>query len=200
MESILVERSIAILSLAVSLVDDYIDRQPIGEIKLTMGEKEAIKNPSGYYLFLDLPPGNYRLRVQPQYHFDQEVDVSLPLSGEPVVSLTLKPNPCYPFPESATLIRGMVKDTDDKPVAEATAGIIGKEIENKTTQNGEFVLYFKTLTEQDIIKVNNKRYVKGDGDKELQLQVTHPSYESKTVSIEELEEGKTASVSITLQK
>jgi len=199
MESILVERTITKLSLAIWLSDDYTDRQPIGEIKLSLGEKEAIRNRGGYYLFLDLPAGDYRLKTQAQYYFDQEVDITLPLAGDPVVNLTLKPNPSYPFSERATLIRGMVRGTDGEPVPEALVKITGKEIENKTTQEGEFVLYFKNLTEQDIIKVNKKRYVKRDGNRRLLLVVTHPNYRRKMVQVE-VEEGKTTSISITLIK
>lgn len=197
MEPMLAERIITKLSLAALPIDDFTGRQTIGEIKLTLGEKEATKNPSGYYVFLDLPPGNYKLKTQTQYYFDQEVDKTLPISisDGPSVPLILKPNPCYPFPERATLIRGTVKDIDGTPVSEAAVRIVGKEMESRTTEKGEFVLYFKTLKEQDIIKVNKKRYMKGDGDKELQLQVTHPNYDIKMVSVE-AEEGKTTSVSI----
>jgi hypothetical protein len=196
MEPILAEQTLTKLSLAVLPIDDYTDKQPIGEIEFTLNEKEAIKNPSGYYLFLDLPPGNYKLKAQSQYYLDWEEDKSLPVLGEPSITITLKPNPWYPFPEGATLIRGMVKDADGKPVSEAVVRIIGKEIENSTTEQGEFVIYFKKLKEQDIIKVNKKRYVKGDGDQKLQLQVTYPNYNTKKVTVE-AEEGKTTSVSIT---
>lgn len=199
MESVLVESTITKLSLAVSLIDDYTDSQPIGEIKLALGEKEAIRNRSGYYLFLDFAAGDYPLKTQAQYYFDQEVDITLPLSGEPLANLTLKPNPSYPFSERATLIRGMVRDTEREPVPGATVKIMGKEIENKTTQKGEFVLYFKALKERDIIKVNKKRYVRRDRSRRLRLMVTHPDYKTKTVPIE-VEEGKTTAVSITLKK
>lgn len=199
MKSVLVESTITKLSLAVSLIDDYTDSQPIGEIKLALGEKEAIRNRSGYYLFLDFATSDYPLKVQAQYYFDQEVDITLPLSGEPLANLTLKPNPSYPFSERATLIRGMVRDTEGEPVPGATVKIMGKEIENKTTQKGEFVLYFKALKERDIIKVNKKRYVRRDRSRRLRLMVTHPDYKTKTVPIE-VEEGKTTAVSITLKK
>jgi hypothetical protein len=199
MEPILVERTSTRMSLAVSLVDDYTDGQPIGDIKLTMDEKEAIRNTSGYCLFVELPAGDYMLRAETQYYFSQEVDVTLPLLGEPVTQLTLKPNPSYPFPDRATLVRGMVSDTEGGPIEEATVEIEGKEVENEATRKGEFVLYFKVLKEQDIIKINGKRYVRGDGNEKLQLQFTHPGYEKETALIE-VEEGKTTSVSITLKK
>lgn len=199
MESVLVERNVTELSLAVWLVDDFTSRQPIGDMKLALGEKQAIKNPSGYYLFLDLPPGDYELKAETQYYFDQEIAITLPLPGEPVANIVLKPDPGYPFSPGATLIRGMVEDAEDKPVAGATAKIVGKQVENKTTQKGEFVLYFKALREQDIIKVGKKRYVRADGGRKLKLQVTHPSYKTRTMLVE-VEEGKTISVSLMLEK
>ena len=62
----LVEEKATRLSLAVRLVDDYTDTQPIGRIKVFIAEITRIKNgkeevlkgiinPGGYYLFLDLP-------------------------------------------------------------------------------------------------------------------------------------------------
>ncbi len=199
MESILVERALSRLSLAVSLVDDYSNGQAIGETELTLGGKEAIKNHGGYFLFLDFADGDYKLKAKTQYYYDQEIDITLPLSGEPVAVLTLKPAPDYPCRETATLVRGIVKDTAEKPVSGAIAKIIEKDIENQTSEMGEFVLYFKSLTAQDIIRVNGKKYIRAHGGShQLQLQVTHPDYKKKTVAIE-VEEGKTTSVFITLK-
>lgn len=199
MESILVEHALTRLSLAVSLVDDYSDGQAIGEIKLTMGGKEAIRNPGAYHLLLDFADGDYTLKAEARYYYEQEVDVTLPLPGEPVVVLTLKPTPDYPFPATATLVRGIVKDNAEKPVSGAIAKIIEKDLENQTSEMGEFVLYFKSLTAQDIIRVNGKKYIKAHGGShQLQLQVTHPDYKKKTVAVE-VEEGKTTSVFITLK-
>jgi hypothetical protein len=68
----------------------------------------------------------------------------------------------------------------------------GKDVENKTTEEGEFVLYFGPLTEDEIIRVDGKRFVKGDSGKTLYLEaegVTEPKEF-------EAEEGKTTSVII----
>jgi len=187
------------LSLAVSVVDDYTDRHLTGDVELALAEKRALVNPSGYYLFLDVADGNYILKVQADYYFSQEQDVTLPLSGEPVIELTLKLTPAYPFPRGATLIRGIVRDTDGKPVSEATVEVVGKGIENKTTEEGEFVLYFKNLTEEDIIKIGGKRYVRRNGRRRLMVRASHPDYRSKMESTE-VEEGRTASLYIEIRK
>lgn len=199
METISLEQTSSRLSLAVGLRDDFTGRQPIGEVRLAVSDREGIKNPSGYYLFLDLPAGDFQLRVRAQYYFDQEVDITLTPPGEPVSELILKPSPAYPFPERATLIRGMVGDTEGEPVAGAAVRIKGREVASETTERGEFALYFKGLTEADIIKINGKRYVTGNGRQKLSLQVTHPSYPKKTAKIE-VEEGKTTFVSMILRK
>ena len=198
-ESILMEEHSTRLSLAVSVVDDYTDRHLTGDVELALAEKRALVNPSGYYLFLDVTDGNYILKVQADYYFSQEQDVTLPLSGEPVIELTLKPTPAYPFPRGATLIRGIIQDTDGKPVSGATVEVIGKEIENKTTEEGEFVLYFKNLTEDDIIKVGGGRYVRRNNSRRLMVKASHPDYRSK-IKRTEVEEGKTVSLYIEIRK
>jgi hypothetical protein len=109
-----------------------------------------------------------------------------------VVNITLKPKPSYPFPPGATLIRGMVYDSAGKAVSEAKVKVKGKDVENKTTKEGEFVLYFRPLTEDEIIRVDGKKFVKGNGDKTLYLEV---EYDGVIETIEfEAEEGKTSSV------
>ncbi len=198
-ESILMEQHNTRLSLAVSLVDDYTDGRLTGSVELFLDEKKALLNPSGYYLLLDVADGDYTLRVQTDYYSSQEQDVTLPLSGEPAIELTLKPTPAYPFPRGATLIRGIVQDNDEKPVPGATVEIEGKGIENKTTEKGEFVIYFKNLTEEDIIKIGGEIYVRGNGNKRLKVKVTHPDYRNKTVQTE-VEEGKTVSLYIEIRR
>ncbi len=198
-ESILMEQHSTRLSLAVSVVDDYTDRHLTGNVELALGEKRAMVNPGGYYLFLDVADGDYTLKVQADNYYSQEQDVALPLSGDPVVELTLKPTPAYPFPRGATLIRGIVRDTEGKPVPGATVKVVGKGIENKTTEEGEFVLYFKNLTEEDIIKIGGKRYVRRNNSRRLMVRASHPDYRSKTESTE-VEEGRTASLNIEIRK
>jgi len=93
------------------------------------------------------------------------------------------------------LIKGMVKDLEEQPISGAMVKVLNKEIENQTTGKGEFVLYFTGLTEEDVIKVNKKRFVKGNGNPILVLETTHPDYRRKRVQIE-VEESKTTSTFI----
>lgn len=69
------------LALAVFVADDYApNKPPLGSIKVLIKNRnlEAIKNPSGYYLFLNLPDSNYSVQTKSDYYFDQEVDITIP--------------------------------------------------------------------------------------------------------------------------
>jgi hypothetical protein len=163
-------------------------------------------NPSGNFLFLNIPDGIYTLRVEAEHYLDQELVLSLPASPpeHPLVTIFLQPRPSYPFPTGATLIRGLVRDAVDNPVAEARVEIVGRNIVNHSLQNGEFVLYFAALREQDVIRVNRQTFVKGNGDQNeptsppppttlITVRATHPSYGTVTTTTE-VQEGTTAFV------
>jgi hypothetical protein len=172
-DKIFLERHSTKLSLAVSLLDDY------------------------YYLFLDLPDDAYTVQVGSDYYFDEDLNptnLSELDPKNPLVNITLNPKPSYPFPPGATLIRGKVYDSAGEAVSGAKVRVRGKDVENKTTKEGEFVLYFRPLTEDEIIRVDSKKFVKGNGDKTLHLEV---EYDGVIETIEfEAEEGKTSSVII----
>ena len=279
-EEIFLEHHTTRLSFAVSLLDDYSKRKPIGRVEVSVDDRKEkpIKNLSSYYLFLDLPPDDsYTVQVKSDYYFDEESDINLPrpvdfafrsgsggaepdsteviledisglrdrdvlefdnesdpperrmifLDSDPttnkihwetdprggleydygedakirlpvpenlIIRMMLKPKPSYPFPPGATLIRGMVYDSAEEAVSGAKVRVKGKDVENKTTEKGEFVLYFGPLTEDEIIREDGKRFVKGNGGKTLHLEV---EYDGVTEPIElEAEEGKITSVII----
>jgi hypothetical protein len=186
-DKIFLERHSTKLSLAVSLLDDYSKGKPIGRVEVSLkGRKEKP---------LDLPDGSYTIRVRSDYYFDEDSD-PITLSQldpkNPIANITLKPKPSYPFPPGATLIRGKVYDSAGEAVSGAKVRVRGKDVENKTTEEGEFALYFGPLTEDEIIIDSGKRFVMGDSDKTLHLEV---EYDSVIETIEfEAEEGKTTSV------
>jgi hypothetical protein len=185
------------LSFAVSLLDDYSKEKPIGQVNVSLKDRteKPIKNPSSYYLFLELPDDTYTVQVRSDYYFDMDSETINPAELDPknpIVNITLKPNPSYPFPPGATLIRGMVYDTAGEAVSGAQVRIQGRDIENKTTEKGEFVLHLKSLTEDEIIKEGGKRFVKGNGDKIIHLEIEYDEI-IKTIEAE-AEEGKTTSV------
>ena len=141
------------LSLAVWLTDENTGEKPIGRIKVTLdeGEIKAFKNLSGYHCFTDLYHKDYNLNIESDFYFpaNKTIAIPLPYPEKPVDdNIILKPKPVYPFPVSATLVRGLVSNTG--PVVKALVSVTGKTIETITDERGEFVLYFKGIKEEDI--------------------------------------------------
>lgn len=143
------------LSFAVWLVDDYTQKEPLGEIRVSLkGENvKPVKNLSGYYTFSGLPEGKYTLCVKSELYFSEEklVDTSS-FSGakEPVVEIILKPKPLYPFPDRATLLRGMLAAGPEPGLlvgitVKATLKATDQKIQGIPDEKGEFVLYFKVV-------------------------------------------------------
>ena len=142
------------LSFAVWLVDDYTQKEPLGEVRVSLQEEniKAVKNFSGYYTLSGLPEGKYTLNVKSALYFLEErvVDTSS-FSGskdhvDPVIEIILKPRPLYPFPDWATLLRGMLAVESDLPAditVKATLKDAGWEIQVIPDEKGEFVFYFK---------------------------------------------------------
>ncbi len=145
------------LSLAVWLTDEYTKEKPVGRVKVTLkeGERKAFKNLSGYYCFTDVPDGDYHLRIESEFYFPIEKPVDVPFLDpanpdpkNPVDEIELKPHPGYPFPENATLVRGVVSNTG--PVVKADVKVVGKPIETITDEKGEFVLFCKGIKQENV--------------------------------------------------
>lgn len=71
------------LSLLVWMIDDYTGKESIGNINVMIEEGNnsanknirAIKNPSGYYFFNNLPGGNYTVSIESEYYFPEKKTV-----------------------------------------------------------------------------------------------------------------------------
>lgn len=162
------------LSFAVWLVDDYTQKEPLEEVRVTLnGEKittlKPLKNMSGYYTFSGLPEGKYTLSVDSEFYFFEEkiVDTSFFInSKEPVVEIVLKPKPLYPFPDRAMLIRGLLTPLAPEPdlfagiTVKATSKSTGREIRVVPDEKGEFVLYFREIIPR---KADIILEIKGEG-------------------------------------
>jgi hypothetical protein len=196
------------VSLAVVLADSATNAPAIGGVRVLLQElaQEGRLTPSGYFLFVNIRHGLYTVRVAAEHYLDEEVALGVPASPpeSPVVTILLHPRPSYPFPPGTTLVRGLVRDAADKPVADARVDIVGRNIANHSVHNGEFVLPFGALREQDVIRVNRKTFVKGNGDQNeltspptpptlLTVRATHPSHGTVTTTTE-VQEGTTAFV------
>ena len=191
------------LSLAVYLTDDYSGRGGYldGDVTVSLkGQKtESFRNPGGYYLFLDLPEGSYTVQINGgEYYFDKEKEDVTPADlkkKSPVINITLKPTPSYPFQSSATLIRGFVKDPEGRGIPGAVIRVRKTKIKTWTNDSGEFVIYFKNLKKDDVTTVGGKKLVKINGKNPV-LKISHPDYKKKSKTVK-VEEGKTKSISIT---
>jgi hypothetical protein len=185
------------LSFAILIVDSYTKDQPVGNLTFYINNEilQPMKNNSGYYLFLNLCGDNYCLQINSEFYFDKSLDVQLsslnPLN--PLIQVELIPTPTYPFSSGATLIRGMVLDSSKRPVSNAIVKINEKKIESFTSQKGEFVLYFPSLKKDEIIKENNKRYVKTANGKRICIS-SSSGKEAGKVTLDGVEEGVSNSV------
>lgn len=117
------ERSLTTLSLAVQLVDDYAAAgEPPGRVTVSVqgSTKAAVRNPSGYYIFTDLPAATHEVVVEADFYLRETVSVT---TGDPhnlVKKIIIKPNSTYPFLSMATLIRGVVVGLGDEALSDAT--------------------------------------------------------------------------------
>lgn len=206
--SILAESITTKLSLAVDITDDYQKGKVISDIEICLKDQDTqpVKNPSGYYLFLDLTGSNDTVLIQGgDYYFDydsENIELGELDTLNPVINITLKPTPSYPFSPSATLIRGCVRDSQNKSISGAILKMKKTDFETQTTAVGEFVIYFSGLNDYEVEIKDGKRMVKIDG-KNPELNIEHPDYRNNNGKIRkkkvtvEVEEGKTTLLSIT---
>jgi hypothetical protein len=164
------------LTFAIWLTDEVTQQGPVGSVKVIIkgGNRTAVRNLSGYFLFTDLTPGTYTVRVESEFYFpaEQTVDTTSLNPKQPVAGIVLKPTPSYPFPGSATLLRGVV--TNGTPLPDAKVSVTGKTITTVTNERGEFILFFAGIKKEAITVVIQK------------------GANSKSVAAT-IEEGKTAS-------
>lgn len=189
------ERALSRLSFAVRLLDGF-SGQPclIDATKVFIKEngKMALQNPSGYQVFRGVTETKVTICVENKYYFTKETSVNIPTldSRNPVAVVTMKPNYLYPFPPASTLVRGVILGQGNNPVAGAQVSVAGSAVTNESEADGRFVLYWGPLEEDDISVVNHQRHLKIGGSTTIQLNVSHPSFQSKTIVIGTMAEGE----------
>ena len=189
------------LSLAINLLDDYTSRGVINNLDVLIKDLNVkpIRNPSGYYLFFDLPDDNYTVQVKGgEYYFDEEKEAVRPDNLDemnPIIDITLKPATSYHFPSTATLVRGNLKDSGGGGIPGAVLRIKGFDTRTRTNDKGEFVIYLKGLKKSDVITVDGKRLVKINGKNPV-FEIKHPDHKNVTKTVEVVG-GITTSLSIT---
>ena len=196
---ILIGSSSRKLSLAIRLLDDYTSSEVVNNLDVLIDHNaKPTRNPSGYYLFFDLPDDNYTVQVKGgEYYFDEEKEAVRPDDLDelnPVIDITLKPSPSYHFPSTATLIRGHLKDSGGGGIPGAVLRIKGSDAKTRTSDKGEFVIYFKGLKKNVFVNVDGKMLLKING-KNPAIQIKHPDHKNLTRTVEVVE-GITTSLSI----
>lgn len=159
------------ISIALYLRDGYSKSLAKGKINVSIkasGEKTSLKallNSCGYYNFLDLPVGNYTIRIKSEHYLDEVIECKV--SNEKIINgevFDLIPGPAYPFFSAGeTLVRGNILDESHHPVSNAdiyssvfngnlqrrkdsiSEDGINYYVASKTDSNGEFVLFFGPL-------------------------------------------------------
>jgi hypothetical protein len=188
--------SVSKLSLAVQLKPDFGAAQ-LGVVSVfaATGSRrfQARGNPSGYFVFNELPSGNYVVQVRPQLFLDEDRPVTLPLVDPqgPVLKVQLKPKWFFPFVEGATLIRGSVRGPEG-PVPGAVVKLRGSTLESRTGEDGRFVLCFPPAKEETLSTAGFMKAA--DGTTGFQLQVTHPGFHARSFSIKDIREGSVTTI------
>lgn len=157
-----VENSTRSVSLAVRVLDDFTLKEPVGSINVSLRDAclSPIKKPEGYFIFLDLIPGNYSVVTNSQYYLDREITVDTASLDpqNPVLNVNLTPTSAFPFFGNTALIRATVRGAGGSklPGAKVLATVISPKegnnntplvpfLDTGTNENGEFVIYFRTL-------------------------------------------------------
>jgi hypothetical protein len=165
------------LSLAVSVIDTFTALPAAVKLYVLLKERprlQAILSTSGAYCFEDIPNGNYTLVTEPDpvtadWFFLQplpgnpwptnfESAVTLPLAGAQPLRVWLAPNPSYPFPAGATLVRGLVTKAnaaaagaivsttyDQADPQDPQNNTIAVNVATKSDSEGQYVLFFRML-------------------------------------------------------
>lgn len=156
--SLLVKQEInSRVSIVLNVVDDFSDEKPLGNIRLILQDENfnivnvnAIKNLSGLYVYTDLEPGRYFVRVLNEYYIDaqNEVIVTDYTEKEKIkpVDIYLKPNSRYPFRNNATLIGGKVCNKNGAGINKVPLTIQEMNFSSYTDEDGRFVVYFKDFS------------------------------------------------------
>ena len=191
----LLERRVTRLSLAVRLADEFAPgRRVVGDVTVTVADRpwRARRNPSGDFLFLELPPGPATIRVTAAFYLEETRTVALPLAAlAPVVAVTLKPAWFYPFPTGATLVQGLVRDPAEQPVTGVAVTLVERNLATRSGADGRFVIALNGLVEDDISVAGDRRLVKpGPSGTTFHLRLEHPGFQTGTVGIGEVEEGR----------
>lgn len=171
------------LSFGLLLFDEVTGTMYRGTPEITLDEidDKPVRTPSGYYAFNNVPDefDAVHLRVDAgQEYFVEERTVILDPKqsdhepddpGVEVIEdvtdgirIELSPTPAYDFPRTYTHLRGHVYDAEGMPLEGATVSMPEFDVETRTVDRGEYVLYVP-LSNDQVHRTNGKKYVKLNG-------------------------------------
>lgn len=137
--------SVSVVFLPVNQFDPSVPASDDLRIVLPGVVRLPYRHHEGYIIFLDLPPGDYPVSIESvRYKYYGELAIN-PLTQDPlnaIVELPVEPSADYPFPNDATLLRGIVQDSYGNPIQGARVEIdTGGQFAISDAQ-GRVVLYF----------------------------------------------------------
>jgi hypothetical protein len=154
------------LSFAVEVVDAFTGGRPTGTPTVSLADRRvtAVRNPSGFHLFVDLETDPVEVVVDgSDRYFDERLTVyhSSPApDGASAVEVTdrstpveieLTPTPAFQFSPGATTVRGTVVDDTGSAVPDAAVSLDGFAPTARTTTAGEFALVVP-VTAADVVR------------------------------------------------
>ncbi len=89
-----------------------------------------------------------------EYEYTPSSSITIPVPESMILNVKAFPNSLYPFPSSATLLRGSVRNTAGDRISEAEVQIVGGLLTTKTEELGDFVLFFPTSYIDSIIQIS----------------------------------------------
>lgn len=174
----IIERTLEPLSLAVHPQDRTTRLlTAFGAIRVSLEnfQRSAVKNPSGYFIYLTLEDGDYTVAIDSDYYLGKKFTLTLSnqssppgsqtdlddeitlieLQGALLAEVRLIPNVNYPFPSGATLVRGEVvklENSRSKPLPGAIIHVT--DLQQSPPQENE--LLFKTSDKGRFVLYMNK--------------------------------------------
>lgn len=159
------------LTLAVLLQDDLSpDKKALGNLFLNVPRKRKAINrhSTGYFLLIDLPEVSQIITGGGEYYNQGSLTVDYKQGKlfvdnnqidpkNPVVSIILSPKSNYPFPKGMTILRGKIIDAENKPISQASIGVINMILNAVSGDSGEYLIQFTDLDAEKNVTLEIKK-------------------------------------------
>jgi hypothetical protein len=137
--------------------------------------------------------------VRSERYFDETSETlnTATYNNKSPININLMPRPSYPFRPGETLVRGRLLDGDERPIpgGRLSGHAANKDFSSRTTETGEFVIYFGTLGEEEVVKEDERYFIKGDTDAKIKISIEWAG-RSKEMELDEVEVGTTRSITV----